>query len=338
MLAMATGKKTPNRAKGALTLAAQMTPEERAARAEKAALARWGRPMNATHRGNFKEHFGVDAECYVLDDHRKTAVLTQRGISSALGLANPGGKDFERLLSRKGLSKHLGAALLSKIAQPVEFKQIYPGAKQASIIIKGYAADVLIEVCLAILAADAAGDLHESQAKLVTQARIITGASAKSGITNLVYALAGYNPSAQEIIQAFKAFVQEEAKKYEAEFPNELYEAWMKLYSIPKPVRGKPWKAMHLTRRHIYFPLAQSNGKVYDLLKALKAKGGDQKTKLFQFLNDIGARALRMQIGRVLEMAQSSKTPTEYEGRIIERFGGQQELELVLPTEVDASA
>ena len=332
---MATAKKTPNRAKGALKLAANMTPEQRAERAEKAALARWGKEMTATHKGNFQQHFGVNAECYVLDDHRKTAVLTQRGIGSALGLSNPGGKDFERLLSSKALSTHLGAELLAKIAQPIEFKQIYPGAKNPSMVINGYAADVLIEVCLAILAADAAGDLRANQAKLAAQARIITSASAKSGITNLVYALAGYNPSSAEVIKAFKAFVQEEAKKYEAEFPNELYEAWMNLYRIPKPVRGKPWKAMHLTRRHVYFPLAQSNGKVYELLKALKAKGGDQKTKLFQFLNDIGARALRMQIGRVLEMAQSSKTPAEYEARIVERFGGQQELELVLPIEED---
>jgi hypothetical protein len=331
MLAMATAKKTPNRANGALTLAAKMTPEQRAERAGKAAAARWGKEMTATHRGNFQEHFGVDAECYVLDDHRKTAVLTQRGIGSALGLSNPGGKDFERLLSRKGLSKHLGAGLLAKIAQPIEFKQVYPGAKQTAITIKGYAADVLIEVCLAILDADAAGDLHESQAKLATQARIITGASAKSGITNLVYALAGYNPSTHEIIQAFKAFVQEEAKKYEREFPPELYAAWQKLYKIPLPVRGKPWQFMHLTRRHIYYPLAKSNGKILDLLRALRAKDGDQKRYLFQFLNDIGARALTLQIGRVLEMAETSDDPSAYEKKIVDRFGGQQELDLVLP-------
>jgi len=42
------------------------------------------------------------------------------------------------------------------------------------------------------------------------------------------------------------------------------------------------------------------------LLKALKAKDGDRAKKLFQFLNDIGARALRIQLGRVLEMAESS--------------------------------
>lgn len=330
---MSNEQEPKGRAKGAIALAEKLGPEKRKERAEKAAMARWGKEMKATHRGNFKQHFGVDADCYVLDDHRKTAVLTQRGMGSALGLSNPGGKDFERLLSSKALSKHLGAGLLAKIAQPIEFKQLYPGAKNPSIVISGYAADVLIEVCMAILSAEAAGDLRPNQAKLAAQARIITGASAKSGITNLVYALAGYNPSAQEVIQAFKAFVQEEAKKYEAEFPNELYEAWMNLYKIPKPVRGKPWKAMYLTRGHIYFPLAQSNGKVYELLKALKAKGGDQKTKLFQFLNEIGARALRIQIGRVLEMAESSKTPQEYEARIVERFGGQQELELVLPSE-----
>ena len=58
--------------------------------------------------------------------------------------------------------------------------------------------------------------------------------------------------------------------------------------------------------RHIYYPLAQSSGKLYELLKAIKAKDGDGAKKLFQFLNEIGARALRIQLGRVLEMAKSS--------------------------------
>ena len=50
---------------------------------------------------------------------------------------------------------------------------------------------------------------------------------------------------------------------------------------------------------HIYHPLTESNGKSLALLKALKAKGGDQKAKLLQFLNQIGARALRIQLARV---------------------------------------
>ena len=77
------------------------------------------------------------------------------------------------------------------------------------------------------------------------------------------------------------------------------------------PDRGKPWQFKNLTVRHIYFPLAKSNGKILALLRALKASDGDQKKKLFQFLNEIGARALRIQLGRVLEMAESSANRIE---------------------------
>lgn len=319
-------KKVTGRAKGGAVVAAKMSDEQKKARAQKGALARWG--VRATHKGNFLQHFGVDAECYVLDDAHKTAVMTQRGIAAALGLKNPGGKDFERLVGGKRLSVYLGADVLDKIAQPIEFKWIYPGAKQTEVSIRGYSADILIDVCNAILDADAAGQLNKSQAAIAKQARIVVNASAKSGITSLVYALAGYRPEIEEVIQAFKAFVQNEAKKYEQEFPNELYLQWHRLYAIPIPTRGKPWQLMHLTRRHVYYPLAKSSGKVLELLRALRDRDAGKK-KLFQFLNDIGTRALRMHMGRVLEMAESSSTSAEYEAKVIQRFGGQQELELL---------
>jgi hypothetical protein len=51
---------------------------------------------------------------------------------------------------------------------------------------------------------------------------------------------------------------------------------------------------------------ALCNGKILELVRALKAKDGDRQKKLFQFLNELGARALRIQIGRVLEMSESS--------------------------------
>lgn len=37
-----------------------------------------------------------------------------------------------------------------------------------------------------------------------------------------------------------------------------------------------------------------------------------------------------MQLGRVLEMAESSPNKSVYEAKIVERFGGQQELDLVV--------
>jgi|ERR1700733_3227796 hypothetical protein len=62
---------------------------------------------------------------------------------------------------------------------------------------------------------------------------------------------------------------------------------------------GKPWHFKSLTVRHSYYQLAQSSGKLYELLKALKALDGDRTKKLFQFLNEIGASALCFQLGRV---------------------------------------
>jgi hypothetical protein len=163
------------------------------------------------------------------------------------------------------------------------------------------------------------------------------GASAKAGIKGLVYALAGYNPSTEEVIAAFKLYVLEEAKKYEPEFPNELYEEWHRLYNLAVPERGKPWQFKYLTVNHVYYPLANSDGKLLVLLRALKAKGGDRAKKLFQFLNNIGARALRMQLGRILEMAQSSPDRTTYERKIVERFGGQKSFDFPVPSPSNAS-
>lgn len=320
------------RAKGGLKVAAQMTPEEKKLRAQKGALARWGtRLPNATHKGNFKEDFGLDVDCYVLDDAKKSAVISQRGMGQALGLGE-GGSKLPRLVSAKSLAKYIGPELRQKLENPLIFQSLPAGPGLPTVRVNGSDVTVLIDLCRAIAKADMEGSLQSNQAHIAKQAHIIIGASANAGITGLVYALAGYRPEVEEVIQAFKAFVQEEAKKYEAEFPAELYEAWFKLYKIEKPARGKPWQFLHLTRRHIYYPLAKSNGKILDLLKALRAKDGEQKRYLFQFLNEIGARALRMQIGRVLEMAEDAKEDKSiYEAKIIERFGGQPELPGIAP-------
>jgi hypothetical protein len=82
---------------------------------------------------------------------------------------------------------------------------------------------------------------------------------------------------------------------------------------------------------HIYYPLAQSSGRIFELLKAHKTRGGDRAKKLFQFLNIIGARALGRHLGRVLEMAESSANKSEYESKIAQRFGFEQQLELPIP-------
>lgn len=233
------------------------------------------------------------------------------------------------LFGDKKISPYVGHELKEKLSNPVIFQGVTTGTGVPSPTIYGYDVTILIDICNAIVSAESDGKLLKSQAHIAKQARIILGASGKAGIQGLVYALAGYDRTREEIVAAFKSFVQEEARKYEQEFPNELYLVWHRLYKIPVPARGKPWKLMHLTRKHIYYPLAQSSGKVLDLLRALRDRD-PKKKKLFQFLNEIGVRALRIHMGRILEMAESSSTAAEYEAKFAKRFGNQQELDLSL--------
>lgn len=315
------------RAKGGLTTAQKMTREERRQRARKGALARWG--VKASHKGSFLEQFGIDVDCYVLDDERHTAVISQRGMGQALGLA-PSGSTLKTLMATKALMQAGGSEILKKLDNPVKFQWGTGGSESPPpSVVYGFESDLLIDVCTSVIEAERFGLRRPGVAR---QARIILTASAKSGIQRLVYDLAGYSPTAEEAINAFKLYILEEAKKYEPEFPNELYMQWYRLYNLDAPDMGRPWLFKHLTVNHVYYPLAKSHGKILDLLRANKSQGGDRRKKLFQFLNDIGTRALRIHLGRLLEMAESSKEREAYERRFNERFGDQPELNFDPPT------
>jgi hypothetical protein len=299
-----------------------LTDEQKTEIARKGAAARWAdRPIQVSHKGSFKDEFGIDVDCYVLNDATKTAVISQRGMGEAIGLS-AGGSKLHRFLASKSIAQFVGPELAQKVSNPLIFQRGSGGPEQPPSIVHGYDVTILIEICGVIIEAEAAGKLNN--ANVLKQARIIQSAAAKLGIRDLVYALAGYSPTTQEVISAFKMFVREEARKYEKEFPPELYDQWQRLYQIQMPERGKPWQFMHLTINHIYHPLAKSNGRITQLLRALKSAGGNRQKKLFQFLSDIGTRALRFQLGRVTEMAESSPDFLTYEHRFSERFGEQQ--------------
>lgn len=220
------------------------------------------------------------------------------------------------------MDDYIGRDLRDKIENPLIFQ--LPGAAAGSPVsaqANGYDAAILIDICNAILAAKAAGKLSATRYnKMIEQAQIITSASAKNGIRQLVYALAGYNPTAEEVIAAFKLYVREEAREYEKEFPDQLYAEWYRLYQLPKP----PFK--HLTIEHVYEPLAKSNGKIYQLTQALRSASNERWKRLHQFLSEIGVKALRTQLGQTLGIAQVSDTVEQYEANIQRAFGDQRDL------------
>ena len=279
-----------------------------------------GGPLRATHRGNFKKDFGIDVECYVLDDEPRTAVISQRGMGAAIGLSE-GGSRVPAFLSSGRVSPFVGPELAQKLAKPLIFQWTAVGANSPlPTPVHGYDVTILLDICKVILAANAAGVLQERHKNLVRQAGVILHASANHGITQLVYTLAGYDQTKAEKIAAFKRFVAEEAREYEKEFPDGLYEEWYRLYDLPKPKRNKPWLFKTLTIEHVWKPLAHSNGKILELTRALKDKSEDRRKRLHQFLSEVGVKALRSHLGVLHGIAMFADDATVYKKRVEEAF------------------
>lgn len=319
-------KKNETKVAGGKARAAALTPERKKEIAEKAAAARWGgKPPQATHKGNFEKDFGIDVDCYVLNDATKTAVISQRGMGQAMGLAERGGA-IRKFLSSNTMASFVGTEILEKLENPLKF-QYRPAATENLVIeAHGYDVTLLIDICKAIIDAESAGRLTDRQLPMARQAHIILGASAKAGIKGLVYALSGYDATREEVIAAFKLYVRDEAREYEREFPAQLYEEWYRLYKLPKPERNKPWKFMHLTNDHVYRPLANSSGKMLDLTRQKREDSGDRHKRLHQFLSEVGVKALRTQLGQLLGIARVSNNRDEYEAFVDRLFGVQPDM------------
>lgn len=320
-------EKNPNKAKGGFARSEVLTKEKRAEIAKKAAIARWG--IKATHRGNFKKDFGIDVDCYVLDDEQKTAVISQRGMGEAIGLGE-GGSRLPVFIKGKKIAPFIGRELSEKLTNPLIFQSQIAGVNSPFHKVYGYDATILIDLCKSVIAAQSAGSLLKRQDGIAAACQIILNGSAKSGIKGLIYALSGYDATKEQVIAAFKLYVSEEAREYEKEFPNELYAEWYRLYELTPPARNKPWKFKHLTVEHIYWPVARSSGKVLELTRAQRAKSGSKHKKLFQFLSEIGVKALRIQLGRVQGIAEISPDKATYERNIEKAFGEQPSLPYIV--------
>lgn len=320
-------EKDESKVAGGMARALALTPERKREIAAKAAAARWGKVPVATHKGNFKEDFGIDVDCYVLNDEQRTAVVSQRGMAAAIGLRGAG-QAFPSFVNSKRMSRFVGSELRAKIDNPLIFLGGTGGIEQPPATVHGYDVTLLVDFCKAILEADAANALLPRQMATARQARIILNASAKAGIKGLVYALAGYDATREEVIRTFKMFVREEAREYEKEFPDQLYEEWYRLYQVARPKQNRPWKFKHLTVAQVYHPLAKSNGRVLQLVQAQRAGSTERYRKLHQFLSDIGVKALRTHLGQLLGIARISGDKNEYERHWRKLFGDQPDLPL----------
>lgn len=282
------------------------------------------KPLEATHRGILPIG-GLQLECYVLEDGRR--VFAKRGMARAIGLKSEGGNAFLKTLSGKKLGSEISEELQADLENPIVFNIV--GADPGH----GYEAETLVDVCKAVVRADDAGKLLESQKGMANQARAIVNALAKVGIAALIDEATGYqterSPDALRLL--VEAYIEKEMREWEKEFPDDFYLTLNKVYGsdpyIAKAsgalVINKPQHFANFTNKYVYGPL--ENGEILKELQRLNPKieaTGTRKQKLHQFLSKgYGLEKLREQRQEVLTMLKLSDDIDDFKRLYEKRFG-----------------
>ena len=281
---------------------------------------------SATHKGILPLG-GLQLECYVLDDGRR--VFNKRGMAEAIGLKSQGGNAFMRAMEAQSLGSELDENLQDSINNPIYFNPLTGDPNLGH----GYEAEVLVEVCKAVIRANTAGKLKSQQMNMAKQAQIILNALAKVGIVALVDEATGYqtdrDPDALQLL--VQAYIEKEQREWEKEFPDDFYLSLNKVYGSDPYVAkasgtmiiNKPQHFGNFTRKYVYGPL--ENGEVLNELERKNPKeevSGTRKQKFHQFLTKgYGLEKLREQRQEVLTMLKLSDDINDFKRLYEKRFG-----------------
>jgi len=245
-------EKNEKKAAGALALASSMTPEERKARAKKAAKARWDKNKRsqapakkslptALYKGTLLL-MGATIPCYVLDNGQR--VIGRTAYTESLSGIRAGG----------GLEKYLGVSSLKSfinmekvLERMVAFD--LPEVQGLERNVKGLPADLAIEIWRGFVSAMEASiidpdtvHLTERQMQMAMKASMLLGACAKVGLDALIDEATGaqYDRAADALQVKLHAYLEDEMRKWEKTFPDELWVEFARLTNWKGTVTQRP--------------------------------------------------------------------------------------------------
>jgi P63C domain len=259
----------------------------------------------ATHSGTL-EIGDAELGCHVLEDGRR--LLSGRAVTRAMGLTGRG-QGMARFLESKSLRSFISSDLRLAMEKPVVFTLAAGGMRPTH----GYEAQVLPDLCSAVLAADEAGALRPHQKMLAVQARILSRAFSAVGIIALVDEATGYqNVRARRALEKIlEEFISKELVRWAKRFPDEFYEQMFRLrgwrYAEIGTVK-RPGVVGKWTNDFVYARLAP--GVLTELQQKNPAdEQGRRKHRHHQWLTeDVGHPKLREHLTAVIALMRASTT------------------------------
>lgn len=310
-------------AEGGKARAKRLPAATRSAIARAGAQARWAKADQSrealpTAICGSKEnplHIGdISIPAYVLNDERR--VLTVSGMSEGLAMAKGGSEvaglnRFELFVARDRIRPFITEALAQKIASPIVF--LTPTGGKAY----GYEADLLVELCEAVLSARAAGVLQKQQERIAHRCEILVRGLARVGIVALVDEATGYQKirARDALSKILEAYISKELLPWTQRFPFQFYEEIYRLHgwSLDPSSKSKPGFVGKLTNALVYERLPEG---VLTELQSQNPIEPDSKRRRFkhhQFLSDdIGNPHLEKHLAKVVGLMQASDTWDEF--------------------------
>jgi hypothetical protein len=242
---------------GGKARAAALSPTERSAIASEAAKKRWAGRASSNALGphvleNYKSVVdigGMKLPCAVIEGAQGIQrVISEHGITNAiLGTRSGASKRLKKAASDEGALLPLFIA--PRQLKPFITKELLDGPlapidyMDGDRLVRGYDAEVLVEVCNIWLRARESGALQKQQLEKAQKAEILTRALAKTAIAALVDEATGYEKvRPQNALQQYLALiVRKELAAWVKKFPDEFYENIYKL-------KGWRWPGMSKNR------------------------------------------------------------------------------------------
>lgn len=328
------------KAKGGKARAAVLTKERREQIAKEAADARWGSDIEIAKRAGELEIGDITIPCAVMADG--TRLLSERAIAKAFG-AKRGGSHWLRMkaapdaeylpvfLSAGNIKPFINNDLAVKLGQ----RRLYRSKKGAAPAY-GIEAALLPKICNVYLKMRDETALTGPQALLSVQADMINRGLAEVGIVALVDEATGHieEKRKDEYRELFQAFIREQMKEYDKEFPKQFTDSLYRLYGLtPAFTNRHPQFFAGFTRKYVYAPLADSKGAILDLLdekNPIVIGTGKRKYKMFKFLTDvIGLPAFRAHLWQVVGLMGAARSKAEFDrsfARVFPSSGTQVEM------------
>lgn len=240
------------KAKGAVILAESMTPEQRKARASKAAKTRWANrrgklvrvsdaPLPTALYKGLLDLVGADIPCYVLDTGQRLIGRTAY-TESLTGIK--GGGDLEKYLGVSSLKPFINMDMV--LEGMVAFS--LPEVEGLDRDVKGLPADLAIEIWRGFVSAMEASlvspgvKLTARQIQMAMKASMLLGACAKVGLDALIDEATGaqYDRASDALRVKLRAYLEDEMRKWEKTFPDELWAEFARLTRWKGTVTQRP--------------------------------------------------------------------------------------------------